>query len=160
MIMNGLVGEVQLPTILYFVVFSSKTAFFKLQDIFPECFFYRDQSPQIEPLVCMREDNACTVGKNCMDVLAKRVYILFEEVCLDADVVILYYRKRNIQGMGAGVFDREFKNPRIITMNPSGWNMVKRRGNIYQFDPSQDFFLSGQAAPPEKTEKHEDQLLD
>lgn len=158
--MSSLVGKVQLPKIMYFVVFSSKTSFFKLQDIFPECFFYRDQSPQIEPLICLREPNSCTVGKNCMDVLARRLHVLFEEVCLDADMIVLYYRKRNIEGLGAGVFDRAWENPRTITMNPSAWNMVKSRGNIYQFDPTQDFFLSGTAPPPEKMEKTEDQLLD
>ena len=158
--MSSLVGKVNLPSILYFVVFSSKTAFFKLQDIFPECFFYRDQSPQIEPLICMREENSCHAGRSCMEVLAKRTYVLFEEVCLDSDIIILYFRKRNVQGLGAGVFDREFQNPRVITMNPSAWNMVKSRGNIYQFDPSQDFFFSGVSAPPKKVEKSEDQLSD
>jgi hypothetical protein len=158
--MSDLVGKVQLPSILYFVVFSSKTAFFKLENIFPECFLYREQSPQIEPLICLREENSCTVGKNCMDVLAKRLYVLFGEVCLNADLIILYYKKRNILGLGAGVFDRQFQNPQTITMNPSAWNLVKSRGTIYQFDPSQDFFLSGIAPPPEKTEKIEDQLLD
>ena len=103
--MSRLVGKVQLPSIMYFVVFSSKTAFFKFEDIFPECFHYRDQHPQIEPLVCMREDYACTVGKGCLDTLAKRIFILFEEVCANADLIILYYRKRNVQGLGAGLFD-------------------------------------------------------
>lgn len=151
--MGSLVGKVDLPKILYFVVFSSKTAFFKLEDIFPECFFYREDSPQIEPLICLREENSCTVGKNCMDVLAKRLYVLFEEVCLNSDLIILYFKKRNVPGLGAGVFDSEFENPKVITMNPHGWNMIKSRGNIYQFDPSQDFFLTGSAPPPEKVEK-------
>jgi hypothetical protein len=157
--MGSLVGKINLPSILYFVVFSSKTAFFRLKDIYPECILYSEQSPQIEPLVCLQEENSCHVGNNCMEVLAKRLHVLFEEVCLTSDMIMLYFKKRNVGGLGAGVFDREFQNPQIITMNPHGWNLVKNRGNIYQFDPSQDFFLSGSAPPPEEVEEKSEEHL-
>lgn len=156
----SLVDKIDLPRIMYFVSFSSKTSFFRLKDIYPECFFYRDDSPQIEPLVCLREDNACTVGKSCMEVLAKRLYVLFEEVCPQSDMILLYYKKRNFVGIGAGVFDRRFENPRTITMNPSAWELIKGRGIVYQFDPSRDFFLSGSMAPLEEVKNSEDQVLD
>jgi len=151
---------VSIPSIMYFVVFSSKTAFFRLKDIFPECSLYIEDHPQIEPLVCLREDNACTVGHNCMGTLVRRLYVLFNEVCKEADVILLYYKLRNSNSLQAGVFDRELRFPRSVTMNPSAWELVKTRGIIYQFDPSSDFFLSGASAPPEKIEKPEDQLLE
>lgn len=152
--------NVTLPAILYFVVFSSKTAFFKLQDIFPECFLYREASPQIEPLVCLQENNACTVGKSCMETLCKRLYVLFQEVCAGCDLIILYYKKRNYDGIGAGVFWSNLEQVRVINVNPFAWARIKRHGNIYQFDPSQEFFLTGQAAPPNKIKNFEDQMLD
>ena len=158
--MTSLVGKDQLASIFYFVIFSSRTSFFKLQDVFPECFYYRDQSPQIEPLVCLQEDRSCTAGKGCMGVLVKRLHALFEEVCFSADMIVLYFRKRNFHGLGAGVFDRGLEAPRVITMNPSAWGMIKDRGNVYQFHPSGDFFLTGSAAPPKEVKKDKDQLLE
>jgi len=95
-----------------------------------------------------------------MNLLATRLHVLFTEVCTQADLILLYFAKRNYKGMGAGVFDRAFANPRVITMNPSAWNIVKARGSIYQFDPSQDFFMSGHAPPPEEVTDSTDRLLD
>jgi hypothetical protein len=136
--------DVKLPSLMYFVLFSNKTAFFKLQDIFPECFIYREDSPQLEPCICLRE-NVCHVNKNCMSTLAQRVYALFEEVCTQSDVILLYFKKRNFNCLGAAVFYRNMGSiePRTITMNPYAWKMIKSRGSIFQFDPSQDFFSTG-----------------
>lgn len=134
---------------ILFVEFCVKTAFFKLEDIFGECFLYREKSPQIEPLVCLREENACFAGKSCMQTLAQRIYILFEEILPFAKLILLYFRKRNIPGIGAALFWRDMREPRIITVNPSAWNVVKRRGTVYRFNPGPSFFLTGRAAPPE-----------
>jgi hypothetical protein len=93
-----------------------------------------------------------------MDTLVKRLHVLFEEVLTDTEMVILYYKKRNVPGMGAGVFWRDLENFRIITMNPTGWEMIKNRGMVYQFDPSPQFFLSGKAAPPKETVDSQEEL--
>lgn len=139
------------PSIMYFVVFSTKSSFFKLQDIFPECFLHREHAPQIDPLKCLLEDNACHVNHNCMEVLAKRVHILFQEVLPSVEVIVLYFKKRGSQSYGAGLFWRDMREPRAITMNPFAWSRVKQRGSIYTFSPNQSFFLNGRAAPPEST---------
>jgi len=135
---------------MYLVVISSKTAFFKLQDIFPECFFYRETSPKIEPLICLRENNSCHVGKNCMETLAKRIQTIFTHVVPSSKLVILYFKKRNVNGLGAGIFSSDFNRVRVITMNPTGWNAVKNRGLIYEFSPTKDFFLTGKSEPIKK----------
>ena len=137
--------DATLGKITYFVQMSSKTAFFKLQDIFPECFFYRDSSPRIEPLVCLQEDNACSVGSNCMETLVRRLHMLFEEVVPTAELVILYFKSRNDKHIRAGVFYRNLKDFRIITMNPFGWKAIKQRGKIFKFTPTQNFFLTGKS---------------
>jgi hypothetical protein len=154
------VEGVQLPSIMYFMVFSSKTSFFKLQDIFPECFHYREDSPNIEPLACLVEDMGCTVGRNCMETLCKRLYVLFAEICTSSDLILLYFRKRNYTGLGSGVFWPNLEDAKVITMNPTAWERLKNSGNVYRFDPSRDFFLTGMSAPPDEIQKSEDQVLD
>jgi len=138
--------------ICYFVVLSSNSAFFKLQDILPECFLYREQSPRLEALVCLRE-NACHVGHNCMETLVQRARALFEELLPTVSVLVLYFRKLD-GGYRAGLFWRDMREPRVITMNPYAWERVKARGKIFQFLPSESFFLGKsdvEEAPAEKT---------
>jgi hypothetical protein len=147
----------ELTSIIYFVVFSQKTAFLKLESIFPECFFYRDQSPQIDPLMCLLEDNACTVGKNCIETIVKRLHVLFQEILPGVNVIVLYYKKRGGTGVGAGIFWKDMREPRVITVNPFAWQKIKQRGAVYQFQPNSSFFLTGQASPPE-IEKNTDHL--
>lgn len=140
-------------SIQYFLVLSSKTAFFKLDNIFPECALYRDQSPRIEPLICLAEDMACTVGHACMDTAVRRLKMLFSEIVPTAELILLYYRKRCVPGIGAGVFWKDFREPRIITVNPKSWERVKFRGVAFQFSPSESFFLSGQSEKPQESQE-------
>jgi len=137
---------------IYFVTFCEKTSFFKLQDIFPECFLHREEVPQVEPLICVRNDS-CPVNHNCMEALAKRIYILFKEVLPTSRMIVLYFKKRNIPGIGGCIFWRSMDEPRLITVNPFAWAKVKRRGTIYEFSPGPSFFLTGRTAPPEPTEE-------
>jgi len=139
---------------MYFLLMSRKTSLFKLNEIFPECALYREQHPRIEPMVCLQETTACTVGCNCMENLAKRLRVLFEEVLNGVDLVVLYFKKRNLHGMGGLVLWRDFREPRVITVNPTAWNKIKDRGWVYEFTPGPSFFLSGKAsdATPESSQ--------
>lgn len=141
-------------SICYFLVLSSKTAFFKLDDLFPECKLYQEQAPMTEPLICLASDS-CPVNHNCMETLVRRLKMIFGEITPQADLILLYFRKRNVPGLGAGVFWKDFREPRVITMNPLAWARVKTRGDAFQFLPGETFFLSGQAPPPEEAaDKH------
>jgi hypothetical protein len=135
---------------IYFLTFCDKTSFFKLQDIYPECFFNREKSPQVEPMMCVQNDS-CPVNHNCMEILAKRTYVLFQEVLPEVQLIVLYYRKRNISGIGATLFWRDMTEPRNITVNPYGWSVIKSRGTIYEFSPGPNFFLTGRVKEPEVT---------
>jgi len=126
----------------YFVVLSSKSAFFKFNDVFPECSLYQENTPRLEPLVCLRE-NVCHVGHGCMDTLVKRVQALFGELLPSVSVLVLYFRKRNLPGYGAGIFWRDLREPRVIIMNSYAWERVKIRGKVFQFTPNESFYLSG-----------------
>lgn len=135
--------------ICYFVLFSTKSAFFKLNDIFPECAFHREHAPQVDSLQCLQEDHSCHVNHNCMATLVHRVHVLFQEVLPSVQVIVLYFRKHGNQRYGAGLFWRDMREPRVIVMNPWAWERIKQRGNVFAFTPTQSFFLTGQSAPPE-----------
>ena len=131
---------------VYFVVMSSKTAFFKLEDVFPECSLYREKYPNLESLVCIRAD-ACHAGHNCMETLTKRLHVIFDDLLPSVELIFLYFKKLGDLGMGAGVFWRDFREPRVITVNPKGWHRIKRCGDVYKFTPEPGFFLSGRGLP-------------
>jgi len=81
-----------------------------------------------------------------MDILARRAQAIFNELLPETvRVLVLYFRKRNVLGYGAGIFWRDMREPRVITMNPHAWERVKARGLVYQFTPSDTFFLSGRS---------------
>ena len=131
-----------IQSITYFFIYNQKTAFFKLEDIFPECYVYRETSPQMEPLVCLKED-ACHVGKNCMETLIYRLKALFDEVVPNAELILLYYRRfKDKSNLGGGVFYRNLQDLRMISMNPYVWKRLKQLGSIYQFTPNQSFYLT------------------
>ena len=142
---------------MYFLLMAEKTAFFKFEDIFKECYLYREKAPMVEPLVCLREDNICHVGHNCMENLLRRLHALFDEVVPEAELILLYYAKRNVPGIGAGVFWSDFQTPRVIDVNSGGWEQLKRRSELYKFDPSPSFFLTGKSLEPE--ESSEDKVV-
>ena len=73
--------------IYFFTTFNGKSAFFRLKDVFPECFFYRESETEVEPLACLLPEGACPVGQRCMETLAGRVHVLFQETVPMADLL-------------------------------------------------------------------------
>ncbi len=134
---------------IYFLSLSNKydndhTAFFKFKDIMPECYFNREEYPRIEVATCIKDIGNCHVNHNCFEILFKRVKILFNETVVPGtSLIVLYFRKFVVPGLGAVVFDRQFDKiePRWITMNPSGWNKLKSYSDIYSFQATSEFFL-------------------
>lgn len=132
---------------IYFLSLSNKynsdfTAFFKFQDILPECYFNREGSG-LEVATCIKNMD-CHVNHNCFEILFKRVNILFNETVVHGtSIILLYFRKVGVPGLGAVVFDRQFDKvePRWITMNPSAWNKVKNYSEVYSFKTNSEFFL-------------------
>ena len=128
------------PEITYFLTLAEKTAFFKLNDIFLECSLYREASPNIPPLICLRE-NSCTVGRNCMESLVPRIHKLFDILDRNIKLILLYYRYPNSERLGAGVFWKDLTEPRSIILNPHGWRLIKSRSEIFKFIPEKDFYF-------------------
>jgi len=129
------------PNIAYILVLSDKTAFFKLKDVFPECFLYREKSPRVKALVCLKEDLACHCGHRCIDVLVHRVTALFDMLPKTISLILLYFKNDHMERIEAGVFWRDFREPRVITVNPSAWKYCKGRGDVLTFHPTDKFYL-------------------
>jgi len=142
---------------ILFLIFCEHTVFFKLDSIFPECYLHRDQMPRTDPLMCLYSN--CPGNKNCMETLAKRIFVLFHEVITQADLIVLYYRKQTSDSLGAGLFWKDMREPRYITMNPSAWDLIKTRGLVFQFTPGPYFFLTGSAPPPKEETESEKSAL-
>ena len=138
-----------------FLLFCSKTAFFKLDSLFPECKLYREQMPRTDSLMCL--GSSCPGNHNCMETLAKRIFVLFKEIIPQVKLIVLYFRKQGSTSIGAGLFWSDMREPRLITINPSAWEMIKYRGLLYEFTPSPQFFLTGNSAisaqPEDNTKK-------
>lgn len=138
--------QVKPKELAYFLLLSGKTSFWKLDDLFPECSFYREKCPRIDPLICLRE-NSCHVGSSCMQTIGNRLQALFDTILPKwVQLVLLYYKKQC--GLGAGVFWRDFREPYIITMNSGAWARVKLRSEIYKFLPGNSFYLTGSSEKP------------
>ena len=143
---------------LYFLLLCNHTAFFKLDSVFPECYLYRDQMPRTDPLMCLH--STCPANHSCMETVAKRLFVLFNEVMPQVELIILYFRKQTTLGLGAGLFWKNMQEPRFITMNPSAWDLVKSRGFVFEFQPGASFFLSGAASTPELKSDSEKVVLE
>ena len=122
---------------MYFLVLSGRNAFFRLKDVLPECFLYRESSPGIDPLICL-DSNVCHVGKNCMETLVRRLSKLFEGF-KNFELVVLYF-KSNSGSLKMGIFFSNLKDFEVRTMNPYGWKRIQSRAKAYQFVPTFDFF--------------------
>ena len=131
---------------MYFLEVSKKTLFAKLVDIYPECSHLIADCDQVYPLFCLR--GACPRNANCMETLARRVKFVFDTFA-DAQLLLLYFAYRDRPGsIRAGVFWRSMSEPRLITFNRSGWNLMKQRGVVYEYTLPDSLFL-----PPRKPQE-------
>lgn len=115
------------------------TLFAKLQDVYPECLYLIRGEPKLFPLLCLRSN--CPRNMNCMERLAKRVHFIFEKF-EKAELLLLYFRYSDMpEKQRAGVFWRDMSEPRLITMNPHGWEKMKEIGVVYEWTLPEDLFL-------------------
>lgn len=69
-----------------------------------------------------------------METLAKRVFNIFEAFP-NAQLLLLYFKYRDRPGTTrAGVFWREMDEPRLVTLNRTGWERLKQIGTIYEYE--------------------------
>lgn len=117
------------------------TLFAKLQDIYPECNFLIKDSTQLHPLICLT--SSCHRNANCMTKLVQRIKFLFDNF-QNCELILLYFSYRDKPGsQRAGVFWKDFREPRYITMNRSAWEKIKKEAILYQITLPTDLFLGG-----------------
>jgi hypothetical protein len=115
------------------------TIFTKLKDVYPECFLLIEQASSLFPLRCLKDH--CPRNANCMEKLANRVKYVFDSFP-KAQLLVLYFAYPDRPGATrAGIFWRDMREPRFITMNRSGWEKMKQMGVVYEWQLPDDLFL-------------------
>lgn len=124
---------------LAFFTFQERSVFMPLRYIYPECMQLIDQSDQLYPLFCLRNDH-CPKNQGCMDVLARRLDYLFTQVVPAAKMIVAYFKYRdNPDSIRAGIFMRDMKEPRLITLNRSAFVKFQREGVMYSWFPTEEY---------------------
>lgn len=126
---------------MYILEVNKKTLFTKFLEVYPECeFLIRDQS-NLYPLLCLQ--SSCPRAANCMEKLARRVKELFDAFP-QAELLVLYFKYRDAPGkLRAGVFWKDMREPRFITMNPGAWKKFKEIGEVYEWELPSELLLGG-----------------
>lgn len=127
----------------YTIVYKDKTMFIKMKDVYPECEFYIRSNPKLHPFICLKEDNSCHVGMNCMMILAKRVNYIFEQFS-DVHLLFLYFSYPDKPGSqrAAAFWRPEFdRDPKYLTFNRSAWENIKSKGMIFKWSLPDSLFL-------------------
>jgi hypothetical protein len=116
-----------------------KTLFMKMKDVYPECEYLIADQPQLFPFRCLRD--SCPRNANCMGKLAVRVKYIFDTF-KEAELVVLYFKYRDRpQSQRAGIFWKDMREPRYITMNLYSWAKLKELGTVYEWEIPDDVFL-------------------
>lgn len=124
---------------IYYFRFQHKTAFVKLEYLFPECSLLIEGKDQLYPLKCL--ESSCPANANCMEGLAKRVHYFFDKVTLDAELIIAYFKYPDRpQSIRAGIFHRDMENPRVATLNPWAFKKFQKEGEAYKWLPPAEFY--------------------
>lgn len=127
---------------IYYFRFQHKTAFVKLEYLFPECFILIEGKEKLHPLKCL--EGMCSANANCMEGLAKRVHYFFDNVVLDAELIIAYFKYPDRpQSIRAGIFHRDMEEPRITVLNPWAFKKFQKEGDTYKWVPPEEFYQLG-----------------
>lgn len=125
---------------IYYFRFKHKTAFVKLQYLFPECMVLIEGKDQLYPLKCLAD--SCPANANCMEGLAKRIHYFFEHAAVGAEYLVTYFKHPDRpNSIRAGIFDRDLKNPRVMVVNPYAFKKFQTRGEVFKWIPPHEFYL-------------------
>lgn len=126
---------------MYVLEVQEKTIFCKLKDVYPECEHLIMDSQQLYPLRCFRDDG-CPRNSNCQEKLAHRTKFIFDNFP-NAQLLVLYFSYRDRPGSTrAGLFWRDIREPRLITLNRTGWEKMKEIGVVYEWELPNHLFLN------------------
>jgi hypothetical protein len=127
-----------LHPLTYFVV-NQKTIFIPFRFVYPECEKLIAPHPEMYPVKCLRE-NGCPANMQCMDYLVKRVNYIFEKVCPSAEMMIAYYKYRDLPNSIRGaIFHKDLREPKLMTLNPFGFRKFQRESPTFQWTPTDEY---------------------
>lgn len=125
---------------LNYFIFSNKTAFMPFRDLYGECFPLIDEHPQVSPAQCYYKE--CPANKSCGEIMAHRVYFLFDKVFPpDVECLIAYFKYRDRPGSVRGViFDREMSEPKTMVLNRAGFfDKCMKEGRVYTWETTVEY---------------------
>ena len=129
---------------MYVLDVQKHTIFIKMQEVFPECTLQIEGAPNLHPFFCLVSN--CFRNANCMGKLATRIKYIFDQ-WPKAQLLILYFSYQDRPGsQRAGLFWRDMREPRYITMNRTAWVKLKKMGIVYEWGLPAELFL-GTTAP-------------
>lgn len=114
-----------------------KTIIAKLQDLYPECSVLIQGYDRLSLLGCFKD--TCHRDAGCLDKLAKRVKAIFDSFEF-ANMLLVVFRDRDNKKIKAGVFWRNFKFPKLINVNPYGWQRITELSTQYEWAPPRELF--------------------
>jgi hypothetical protein len=126
---------------LAFFVFQKHSIFIPFKYIYGECLSLIEDKEQLYPAHCLRNDH-CPVNVGCMDVLAKRVNYLFTNVVPEGKQLIGYFKWQDRpQSIRAAIFNRDMREPLLMTLNHSAFKKFQREGISYTWVPPDEYLL-------------------
>jgi hypothetical protein len=129
------------PGAFYVLLVAGKrkgTMFARTEDVFPDCGVLIKDAPKLERFQCLID--SCHVGANCMERLARRVGPLFEAFP-SADLLYLHHPRRDDElRRRAVLFWRDFREPRVTTINKWAWERMKTYGRVYAYSPPSGYY--------------------
>jgi hypothetical protein len=135
--------------LVYYFTYA-KTAFMPFRVLYPECLVLIEDEPRLFPLICMPgpEHGPCHRNKNCASTLAHRVNYLFENVVIDCDALIAYFKYRDRpKRIRAGLFTKNLSTPRVLTVNPYAFKRIQKKSTIYSWSIPSEYLLMRDKSP-------------
>jgi hypothetical protein len=117
---------------------TERSVLLPLRYVYPECSKLIEPHPQMYPLKCLRNDG-CPANVGCMGILVQRVDYLFSEVMPEAEMLIAYFTYGDTKSLRGAVFYRDLREPRLITMNPSGFRRLQTIGTVGTWVPTDTY---------------------
>lgn len=128
-------------SINYFT-YKNKTIFLPFKFLYPECSILIKGEQKLYNLLCLKAN--CPRNKNCPEVLAKRVHYFFSEVEPLGELIISYFTHPNCgTSIKAGIFTKQLDEPRLITVNKSGFDKYRKESIIKQWSVTDEFINIG-----------------
>lgn len=133
----------------HFFVFQKHSIFMPLRSFYPEAVLLTEQRSDVHPFACFthpKPSNAVLIEP----VIRRAQYVfttLLPKVQKEKKslyVLYVYYKWPNFpNSIQAAVLHSDFRDPRVMILNPSAFKKFQKEGVVYAWDPPVDFTCIG-----------------